>query len=143
MKDKQLINLIANQYNVNCTSLKPVSVYSCSNKVIQWAKSFFLKGECFSNARNLCVKDNVDAVVGYVVLDNEVVIEHAWNRGTQGDFDLTFDLFLRQLNYKKECRYFELVHLPNVDVQNTYRANKQIHQDALSIEKEYFYLFNA
>jgi hypothetical protein len=141
MNHNQLKNIIFNQHRVNPNALKSVTPYECTETLKSWAKGFCKQGLCFSNVMNMCMVDHADAIIGFVVLDGSYAIEHAWNRDSQGDFDLTFALFLKELT-DVSYEYFEMVHLSNKQVQDAYNSNQHIHHGALRLTKDHKDLFN-
>lgn len=137
MNSLSYITLASSQHRVLSEALRHVDICQASDSVKQWTKGFFKPKQCFNNVMNLCMADNSDAVIGYMILDDFIAVEHAWNKDDTGHFDLTAQLFLKDI--KRE--YVQLVHLSNRQVQDAFYSNQHIDHQALRRIEKYKHLF--
>ena len=141
MNQSQAKKLICLDKNVDPLALKMVNTYQYITKVFEWVHEFCQENMCFSNAMNVAMVDRCDAVTGCAIHNFSTFFFHAWNRDSEGDFDLTRDIFLDPIG-KENIVYFELVHFPYLEVARRYDLKIGIDHETLARETLYKTLFN-
>ncbi|KLV03555.1 hypothetical protein ABT56_19195 [Photobacterium aquae] len=81
-----------------------------------WALQFMEPKQTFSNVLIMSQIDYSSLVIGYAILPNGNVIEHAWNADSNNIFDLTGQLFWSKSDFYN-CIYLEGFRLDPIEAK--------------------------
>ena len=111
------------------------------NEMVAWCEQFMQEKRCFNNSMLLSVFSDCEVVVGYVFIEKfGISIEHAWNRQSGIDIDMTARLFFPETS---SLAYYEMVTLAPEEVVRRYDNKIGVDHHTFRIDPKYKHLFGC